>query len=230
MAKTKEREEAAKSDYLEIISIGSLKQSSLEQQGKDRYPYPVGYQAVRAQNGSTYKVEIHEGPKEPLFMGYGSFYQDFLPLSIQLRNSYQSVCLVGSLFPEHKDCSFLPLEGEDIVVWLLVSTFSVSDAQHEHLSSNCQANPSRCWRLALLVKDRVILGSTLDPRAAAIGASFGHGIMGRDDGLVYVWELSKGTRLGILHHFKGGSVSCIATDDLRPDVLAVAADDGQLLV
>ncbi|XP_022776714.1 uncharacterized protein LOC111318239 isoform X2 [Durio zibethinus] len=133
-------------------------------------------------------------------------------------------------FSENKDCSLLPLVGEDIAVWLLVSTISDSDAQHEHLSSNCQTNPSRCWRLALLVKDRVILGSILDPRAAAIGASFDHGIMGRDDGLVYMWELSTGTRLGILHHFEGGSVSCIATNDLRPDVMAVAADNGQLLV
>lgn len=35
--------------------------------GKDRYPYPVGYRAVRAHNGSTYKMEIQEGPKGPLF-------------------------------------------------------------------------------------------------------------------------------------------------------------------
>ncbi|KAK6242610.1 hypothetical protein SCA6_007999 [Theobroma cacao] len=134
------------------------------------------------------------------------------------------------LFSEHKDCFFPPLEGEDIALWLLLSTVSDFEDQYERLPSNCQANPARSWRLALLVKDRVILGSTLDPRAAAVGASFDHGIIGRDDGLVYMWELSTGTRLGVLHHFKGGSVSCIATDDLRPDVVAVAADDGQLLI
>ncbi|XP_039047064.1 uncharacterized protein LOC120187414 [Hibiscus syriacus] len=64
-------------------------------------------------------------------------------------------------FLERKDRSFLPLEGEDVAIWLLVST--TSDAQHEHLSSNCQANTTG-WSLALLVKDTVILGSTIDPR------------------------------------------------------------------
>ncbi|XVE91644.1 hypothetical protein REPUB_Repub01dG0027700 [Reevesia pubescens] len=175
------------------------------------------------------------------FSASGDPIKQFLPISVFSRQagfSYadlnghinETITATKIWFSEHKDCSFLPLEGEDIAVWLLVSTVSDSDAQHEHLSSNCQSNSSRWWRLALLVKDRVILGSTLDPRAAAIGASFDHGIMGRDDGLVYMWELSTGTRLGVLHHFKGGSVSCIATDDLRPDVLAVATDDGQLLV
>lgn len=37
-------------------------------QGKDRYPYPVGYQSIRAHNGSTYKMEIREGLKGPLFV------------------------------------------------------------------------------------------------------------------------------------------------------------------
>lgn len=36
-------------------------------QGKDRYPYPVGYKAVRTHNGMTCKMEIHEGLKGPLF-------------------------------------------------------------------------------------------------------------------------------------------------------------------
>ncbi|KNA14668.1 hypothetical protein SOVF_105350 isoform B [Spinacia oleracea] len=36
-------------------------------QGKDRYPYPVGYQALRTHKGLAYKMEIHEGSKGPLF-------------------------------------------------------------------------------------------------------------------------------------------------------------------
>lgn len=64
----------------------------------------------------------------------------------------------------HENNHFLPLEREDIAIWLLVSTASVSVAQHNHISSDCQTNPVRVWRLALLVKNTVILGSTLDPR------------------------------------------------------------------
>ncbi|KAJ0094150.1 hypothetical protein Patl1_16656 [Pistacia atlantica] len=76
MAKPKEMvvdEEEVKSEGLEITSIGSLYEGSWEKKywsssrGKDRYPYPVGYHAVRAHNGSTCKMEIHEGPKGPLF-------------------------------------------------------------------------------------------------------------------------------------------------------------------
>ncbi|RVX02616.1 hypothetical protein CK203_016550 [Vitis vinifera] len=133
-------------------------------------------------------------------------------------------------FSKHNEnYTFLPLGGESIAVWLLVSTLSDSDTQHDNQMNDCQTNPVGWWRLALLVKNMVILGSALDPRAAAIGASAGHGIIGTHDGLVYMWELSTGTKLGSLHYFKGG-VSCIATDDSRSDVFAVAGDGGQLLV
>eukprot|EP01018_Ginkgo_biloba_P003216 Gb_02594 [translate_table: standard] len=37
-------------------------------QGKDRYPYPVGYQAVRNHAGHIYKMEIREGTKGPAFV------------------------------------------------------------------------------------------------------------------------------------------------------------------
>ncbi|KAE8661454.1 hypothetical protein F3Y22_tig00113725pilonHSYRG00346 [Hibiscus syriacus] len=73
MPKTK-GEAAVKSDDLEIVSIGSLYKVPWEKKywsssrGKDRYPYPVGYQAVRAHNGSTCKTEIHEGTKGPFFV------------------------------------------------------------------------------------------------------------------------------------------------------------------
>ncbi|MBA0805641.1 hypothetical protein Gohar_005136, partial [Gossypium harknessii] len=173
------------------------------------------------------------------YSGSGDPIKQFLPISLL---SWQPVFSYDDMkerideittstkfwFSKHKDSSFLPLEGKDVAIWLLVLTNS--DPQHEHLSSNGLANTSRWWRLALLVKDTMILGSTLDPRAATVSASLDHGIMGRDDGLVYMWELSTGTRLGVLHHFKGGRVSCIATDESRPEVVAVAADDGQLLL
>ncbi|PPD72645.1 hypothetical protein GOBAR_DD30451 [Gossypium barbadense] len=74
MAKTKEAEQTAKLDDLEIISIGSLYKGPWEKKywsssrGEDRYPYLVGYQAVRAHNRSTYETKIHEGPRGPLFV------------------------------------------------------------------------------------------------------------------------------------------------------------------
>ncbi|KAF9591574.1 hypothetical protein IFM89_004628 [Coptis chinensis] len=62
-------------DGLEIISIGKLYKGSIwdkkywsSSRGKDRYPYPVGYHAVRTQNGTTYKMEISQGLKGPSFV------------------------------------------------------------------------------------------------------------------------------------------------------------------
>ncbi|KAK4842534.1 hypothetical protein QYF36_023324 [Acer negundo] len=134
-----------------------------------------------------------------------------------------------NLFLErNENNSFLPSEGKDIAIWLLVQSVS-DDARHDY-SSDCQTNPIGLWRLALLVKNMVILGSPLDPRAAAVNASAGHGIIGTHDGLVYMWELSTGTKLGTLHDFKGGTISCIATNGSRPRVIAVAGAGGQLQV
>lgn len=68
-------------------------------------------------------------------------------------------------FPEKtENSSFLPLEGQDIAVWLLVSTISDSDAQRNYVQGDFQNNSEGRWRLALLVKDKVVLGRALDPR------------------------------------------------------------------
>ncbi|KAJ9174145.1 hypothetical protein P3X46_017205 [Hevea brasiliensis] len=134
-------------------------------------------------------------------------------------------------FSEHsKNHTFPPLEGEDIAVWFLVSTVHDSDAQHDYELTDRHINPVGCWRLALLVRNKIILGSILDTRAAAVNTSAGHGIMGTLDGLVYMWELLTGNKLGTLLELKGGSVSSIATDDSGSGVLAVVDDRGQLLV
>ncbi|XP_050129574.1 uncharacterized protein LOC126606259 isoform X1 [Malus sylvestris] len=120
------------------------------------------------------------------------------------------------------------LEGEDLAVWLLVSSSSDFDSQ-DYMSGDCDLNPVGRWRLALTVKNTMIFGSTLDPRAAVVGASAGQGICGTSDGLVYTWELSTGTKIGDMHQFNGGRVSCIATDDSRSGAVAVACDN-RLLV
>ncbi|KAM7468461.1 hypothetical protein LguiB_016023 [Lonicera macranthoides] len=124
---------------------------------------------------------------------------------------------------------FVPLDGEDVAIWLLISTVSGPDVQNDYQSSGCQNNPVECWRLALLVKNMVILGNALDPRAVAIGTSADYGIIGTCDGFVYMWELSTGMKLRDLDSFKGGGVTCIATDESSSGaVVAVAGDGGQL--
>ncbi|KAI3467220.1 hypothetical protein Pfo_023883 [Paulownia fortunei] len=121
---------------------------------------------------------------------------------------------------------FLP-EDKDVAVWLLISTVSDPDSQC-YQSCEQEANLVGCWRLALLVNNMVITGSVVDGGAAAV-TSVGHGIIGRCDGLVYVWELSTGMKLGNLHSFKGSRVSCITTDASNSGALAIASE-GQLLV
>lgn len=61
-----------------------------------------------------------------------------------------------------------PLEGNDMGVWLLISTESGPGTEIDYSSGSCNKNPPRLWRLALLVKNMVILGSALDPRCIKI--------------------------------------------------------------
>ncbi|XP_058070520.1 uncharacterized protein LOC131219413 isoform X6 [Magnolia sinica] len=123
---------------------------------------------------------------------------------------------------------YLLPNGEDIAVWLLVSAASNSEAQYDCPGNDLNATPVGWWRLALLVKNTVIMGSILDPRASAAVASAGHGIIGTCDGLVYMWELSTGKKLANLKSLNGG-VSCIATD-ANSGALAVAGNECQLLL
>ncbi|KAL3824247.1 hypothetical protein ACJIZ3_020276 [Penstemon smallii] len=126
-----------------------------------------------------------------------------------------------------KSENHFPPEDKDVAVWLLISTLSDPDAQC-YQSSEKQSSLVECWRLALLVNDIVIIGSVFDPGAAAV-TSAGVGLIGTSDGLVYMWELSTGMKLGKLHSFEGTKVSCITTDTTNSDALAIASGS-QLLV
>ncbi|KAK6921883.1 FY-rich, C-terminal [Dillenia turbinata] len=108
-----------------------------------------------------------------------------------------------------KDNCFMSLEGKDITVWLLVSV-NDSNAQHDCQSSDGKKYPVGCWR------------------AATIGLLAGQGIIGTDDGYVYIWDLASGSKLGTIHHFKGG-IPCIASENSISGVLAVGGDE-QLLI
>ncbi|KAK6157819.1 hypothetical protein DH2020_012067 [Rehmannia glutinosa] len=112
-------------------------------------------------------------------------------------------------------------EDKNAAVWLLISTVSDPDSQ-SYQSCEQEANLGGCWRLALLVNNMVITGSVVDRGAAAV-TSVGHGIIGRSDGLVYMWELSTGMKLENIHSFKGSRVSCITADTSSSGALAVAS-------
>ncbi|KAF2549449.1 hypothetical protein F2Q70_00020673 [Brassica cretica] len=119
--------------------------------------------------------------------------------------------------------TLVPAEVKDTAIWLLVSTDPDPDVKCDTVE-----RPGRCWRLALLVRNQVILGSPMDPRADVAGTVSGHGVTGTIDGLVYMWDMSTGLKLGSLHDFKGQGVACISSDDWGN--ICVASEDGQLLV
>jgi len=48
--------------------LGSFRKFQAQNEGKDRYPYPIGYQALRNYAGHIYEMEIQEGAKGPVFV------------------------------------------------------------------------------------------------------------------------------------------------------------------
>ncbi|MCL7037278.1 hypothetical protein MKW94_025583 [Papaver nudicaule] len=128
-----------------------------------------------------------------------------------------------------EDPAFFSANDKGIAVWLLICAAGDSEVQYQHTSSGIKPRPTECWRLALLANNTLILGSALDPRASAVDASAGYGVIGTTDGLVYIWELTTGVKLVDLpSNMEGGSVSCIASD--KSGVVAVANKQGHLLV
>ncbi|KAK4357979.1 hypothetical protein RND71_023589 [Anisodus tanguticus] len=124
---------------------------------------------------------------------------------------------------------FYSVEDNDVAIWLLISTAPDQNSP-AYQSSEQQSDPAHCWRLALLVNNTMIMGNSLDPRATAVGFSAGYGIIGRSDGLVYMWELTTGKTLQNLHHFKDSTISSIVSEDSSHRAVAIASDGGQLLV
>lgn len=53
---------------------------------------------------------------------------------------------------------------QDIAVWMLVSAASDLEDQVAYQLKEPNRHPDRWWRLALLLKNMVIMGSVLDPR------------------------------------------------------------------
>mgnify|MGYP004713798171 CR=1 FL=1 len=57
-----------------------------------------------------------------------------------------------------------PIEAEDLAIWLLISTVSYLDFQPSYKSGYWQIDSVGSWKLALLVKNTVVMGSALDLR------------------------------------------------------------------
>ncbi|XP_031492470.1 uncharacterized protein LOC116259021 isoform X2 [Nymphaea colorata] len=117
-----------------------------------------------------------------------------------------------------------PMESEDVAVWLLVSTVSCDTYWSNHCFEGSDKSYTGCWRLALLLKDMLILGNTVDTRSSAANVLPGYGIIGRIDGHVYLWKLTSGHKVAYLNNLKGARVSCIAAD-ASSNTFAVASAD-----
>lgn len=57
-----------------------------------------------------------------------------------------------------------PIGSEDLAIWLLISTVPYPEFQQGYQSVDWQTNSVGSWRLALLVKNMVVMGSPLDMR------------------------------------------------------------------
>lgn len=69
--------------------------------------------------------------------------------------------MAKDLSKEAAEIPFLIPSGEDAAVWLMVSAASVTEVQHD---LQVKDHSIRWWRLALLAKNLVFMGSMLDPR------------------------------------------------------------------
>lgn len=63
-----------------------------------------------------------------------------------------------------EDPAFFSPNDEGMAVWVLIYAAGDSEIQYQHRSSGIKPRPTGCWRLALLVKNTLILGSALDSR------------------------------------------------------------------
>ncbi|GAB2220612.1 hypothetical protein Droror1_Dr00008274 [Drosera rotundifolia] len=167
------------------------------------------------------------------FLPVGLFsWQKEILVNNKLGNDWVNSIIAATMawqLKHDKQSDFSSMEGEDIAVWLLICTTSDSPADHCYATSISEKNLPGCWRLALLINNTVILGSVLDQRITAIGTSACLGIVGTQEGLTYVWDLSSGAIVETLHKFEGG-VSDVATSGSKPACIALAGESGQLMV
>ncbi|XP_052626125.1 uncharacterized protein LOC111915815 isoform X2 [Lactuca sativa] len=149
------------------------------------------------------------------FSAPGTSFLSFLPI-----NTFR--CPKSGCKKKQEETQTDDHDNEDLSLVLLVSSVS-----NQHLNDEKALKDCRCWSLALLAKNKLILLNALDPSTVA-GVSAGYGIMCTCEGSLYIWELSSGAKLGYLTHCTGATVSCLVADD--SGVFAVAVDGSQLQV
>ncbi|KAL7123652.1 hypothetical protein ACP275_01G119200 [Erythranthe tilingii] len=162
--------------------------------------------------------DIYKGNLVSKFSCLGLSASECVPVSV-FRWQRKTDSIVNDIIidPMNKSFSSAVSKNSDVAVWLLISTppdpFSL------------ETNPVACWSLALLVNNLVITGTVIDGCMAAAVTSAGHGVVGGNNGIVYLWELCTGEKLGNVHSFKGNQVSYITTDTSESGALAIASAD-----
>ncbi|EYU28621.1 hypothetical protein MIMGU_mgv1a026846mg [Erythranthe guttata] len=162
--------------------------------------------------------DIYKGNLVSKFSCLGLSASECVPVSV-FRWQRKTDSIVNDIIidPMNKSFSSAVSKNSDVAVWLLISTppdpFSL------------ETNPVACWSLALLVNNLVITGTVMDGCMAAAVTSAGHGVVGGNNGIVYLWELCTGEKLGNVHSFKGNQVSYITTDTSESGALAIASAD-----
>lgn len=158
-------------------------------------------------------------------VGFCSLQEDIIHASVDDIERRLREITVREISGKADKDSILMSPGKDIAIWILVSSASVAEYQHDLRAKEHNAR----WKLALLANKRVILGNILDPRATVVDASGNCGFAGTYEGLLYTWELSSGRKLAGTKCFNCGRISCIAVD-AKSGVVAVADDGCQLLL
>ncbi|KAK3143238.1 hypothetical protein QOZ80_4BG0360570 [Eleusine coracana subsp. coracana] len=157
-------------------------------------------------------------------VGFCSF-QDMIHAPVNdIEKRLQEVTVSDMCTKVDRD-SFQLAQREDIAVWVLVSSVSIAEYQHDPRLKNHNAR----WRLALLANKRIFMGNILDSSATAVDTSGNYGFAGTYGGLLYMWELSSGRKLAGTQCIDDGRVSCIGVD-AESGAVAVADDGCRLLV
>lgn len=152
-------------------------------------------------------------------VGFCSLQEDIIHTPVHDLDKKLREITISDMSRKSDGKSFMMPSREDIAVWILISSASVAEYQHDLQAKEHNAR----WRLALLAKNRVLMGNVLDTRVTTLDAYGNYGFAGTNGGLLYLWELSSGRKLTGTQCFNRGRVECVTVDAKSG---AVAATDG----